>query len=115
MERAELWLLVLASAGATYAWRGLGVLLSGRIRAESELFNWVACVAYAMIAGLIARVVVMPTGLLTETLLAERAAACGLALLAFYASRRNLFVGVITGMLVIIALRELRDVYTALV
>lgn len=109
------WLLVLACAAATYAWRGLGVLLSGRIRAESELFNWVACVAYAMIAGLIARVIVMPTGLLAETFLAERAAACALALLAFYTSRRNLFVGVIAGMLILIALREMRAAFASLV
>lgn len=105
---AELWLLVVASAAATYVWRGLGVLLSGRIRAESELFNWVACVAYAMIAGLIMRVIVMPTGLLAQTILADRMMACALALVAFYGSRRNLFVGVITGMIVLIALRELR-------
>jgi hypothetical protein len=40
------------------------------------------------------------------TEIARRASviACALALGAFYASRRNLFVGVITGMLVLIAL-----------
>ena len=108
-ETADLW-LVIASGGATYVWRGLGVVLSGRIRVESELFNWVACVAYAMLAGLIMRVIVMPTGLLAQTLLADRLAACALALLAFYFSRRNLFIGVVTGMIALIALRELRGV-----
>ena len=101
-ETADLW-LVIASGGATYVWRGLGVVLSGRIRVESELFNWVACVAYAMIAGLIMRVIVMPTGLLAQTLLADRLA-------AFYFSRRNLFIGVVTGMIALIALRALRGV-----
>ena len=61
-----------------------------------------------MIAGLIARVILMPTGLLGETLLAERLIACALALVAFYATRRNLFVGVISGMIVIIALGQVR-------
>lgn len=114
-ESAELGLLVVAASAATYAWRGLGVLLSGRIRVESELFDWVACVAYAMIAGLIARVIVMPSGLLAETLLAERVAACALALAAFYLSRRNLFVGVITGMLILMALYGLRGPFWGLV
>ena len=104
----DLWLLVLASVAATYVWRGLGVVFSGRIRVESELFNWVACVAYAMIAGLIMRVIVMPTGLLAQSFLTDRLFACALALVAFYASRRNLFVGVITGMIVLIAVGQVR-------
>lgn len=104
----ELWLLVLAAAGATYIWRGLGVVLSGRIRVESELFNWVACVAYAMIAGLVMRILVMPTGLLAQSLLADRLLACALALIAFYASRRNLFIGVITGVIAVIVAGQVR-------
>jgi branched-subunit amino acid transport protein len=112
---AELWIVALASIAATYLWRGLGVLLSGRLRIDSELFNWVACVAYAMIAGLIMRIIVMPTGLLAQTLLADRLTACAFALLAFYFSRRNLFIGVVTGMIVLIAARELRGLFAQLV
>ncbi|HEX6004981.1 MAG TPA: AzlD domain-containing protein [Burkholderiales bacterium] len=108
MHSTELGLVVVGAIAGTYVWRGLGVVLSGRLSVESELFNWVACVAYAMIAGLIARVILMPTGLLGETLLAERLIACALALVAFYATRRNLFVGVISGMIVIIALGQVR-------
>lgn len=100
---ADLWIIVLASAAATYAWRGVGAFLSGRIKADSELLRWVACVAYAMVAGLIMRIIVMPTGLLAQSLLADRLIACGFALAAFYGSRRNLFVGVIAGMTVLIA------------
>lgn len=100
---AELWIVVLAAAAATYAWRGLGVLLSGRIRVDSEIFNWVACVAYAMVAGLITRIIVLPTGLLATSLLTDRVLAIALALAAFYATRKNLFVAVITGMGAIIA------------
>jgi len=108
---AELLILVLACAAATYAWRGLGVLLSGRIRTNSELFNWVACVAYAMVAGLIMRVIVMPTGLLATSLLGDRLFACALALLAFYLSRKNLFVGVITGVTIVVAAGYVRGSY----
>jgi len=106
----DLWLLVLASVAVTYLWRGLGVAFSGRIRVESELFNWVACVAYAMIAGLIMRIIVMPTGSLAQSFLLDRLLACALALAAFYASRRNLFVGVITGMIAVIAAGYLRGI-----
>ena len=80
----ELTLLVVASAIATYVWRGLGVLLSGRIAVNSDLFNWVACVAYAMVAGLISRIVLIPSGMLVQTLLVDRIGACVLALIAYY-------------------------------
>jgi branched-subunit amino acid transport protein len=100
----ELWLLVIACALGTYLWRGLGVLLSGRIKVNSELFNWVACVAYAMVAGLISRIVIVPGGMLAQTLLAERLLACALAVAAYYLSRRNLLVGVSTGVAAIMAM-----------
>lgn len=104
----EVSLLVLASALATYLWRGLGVLLSGRISVTSELFNWVTCVAYAMVAGLVSRMLLMPAGLLVQTALSERLAACALALVAYYLSRRNLLVGVAIGVGALMALTAAR-------
>jgi branched-subunit amino acid transport protein len=100
---SELALLVLACGAATYVWRGLGVLLSGRVRADSEVFTWVGCVAYAMVASLIARIVFLPSGALTATLLPERLLACGVALVLYYAGRRNLFLGMSAGFVVIVA------------
>jgi branched-subunit amino acid transport protein len=100
----ELWLVVIAAALGTYLWRGLGVLLSGRIKVNSELFNWVACVAYAMVAGLISRIVIVPGGMLAQTALAERLLACALAVAAYYLSRRNLLVGVGAGVAAIMAM-----------
>jgi len=100
----ELWLLVLAGAAVTYVWRGFGVLLSGRVKVDGELFNWIACVAYAMVAGLIARIVVLPTGILADSLLAHRLAACAVGLIAFHLFRRSLFAGVGAGTVTVIAL-----------
>jgi branched-subunit amino acid transport protein len=95
---AELWVLLALCGLATYAFRGLGVLLSGGLRAESEIFGWVSCVAFAMIAGLIARMLLMPTGALAETTALERAIGTAAALGAFFAlTRKNLFVGVFAG------------------
>lgn len=105
---AQLWLLVLASGAATYAWRGFGVLLSGRIATEGGLFRWLTCVAYAMIAGLTTRLIVLPTGILASSALADRLIACAVALLAYYACRRNLFAGVSAGAAVLIALSYAR-------
>jgi branched-subunit amino acid transport protein len=104
----ELALLVLACGAATYMWRGLGVLLSGRVRADSELFTWVGCVAYAMVASLIARMVFLPSGTLTATLLPERLLACAVALAVYYAGRRNLFLGMLAGFVAIVCTGWLR-------
>jgi branched-subunit amino acid transport protein len=108
MAGAELWLLIAACGLGTYLWRGLGVALSGRIEPDSELFQWAACVAYAMVACLIVRIIVMPTGILAASLLADRLVACAAALVAYYAARRNLFVGVIAGAATLIVLSYLR-------
>lgn len=110
MERAalELWLLIAACGLGTYLWRGLGVALSGRIGLDSELFQWATCVAYAMVAGLIVRIILMPAGLLAESLLPDRLVACAAALAAYYAARRNLLAGVTAGSVVLIAISYAR-------
>jgi branched-subunit amino acid transport protein len=93
---SEYTLLAVACGLGTYLWRGLGVALSARIRPESELFAWIGCVAYAMLAGLISRVILMPSGALEHTALWQRLAATGFALLAYLLfTRKNLFAGVV--------------------
>lgn len=96
-DATELWLLLFACGAVTYLWRGLGVLLSGRIDPQSAMFEWVSCVAYALVAGLIARIIVMPSGLLAQTALTDRLLACVVAFIAYRLARRNMFVGLVCG------------------
>ncbi len=105
----DLWLLMAAAGVATYFWRALGVLLTGRVATDSDIFNWISCVAYAMVAGLIMRIVVMPGGVLASSLLIHRLLACGVALAAYRACRRNLLAGVGTGAVVLIVLNAMRE------
>ena len=104
----ELWVLVIVCSLATYAWRALGVVFSGRIAVDSEFFNWVTCVAYAMLAGLVSRIVILPGGMLAETLLFDRLVACVIALVAYRLSRRNLLVAVTVGAGVMMAFAAFR-------
>ena len=85
------------AAAVTYFWRALGVALSGRIDVESPLFDWVACVAYALLAGLIARMIILPVGPLATTPTADRIAAAVIALAIFFLTRRNMGLGVLAG------------------
>lgn len=91
------YLLVVAGGLATYFWRALGVALSGRINAGSHLFEWVACVAYAMLAGLIARMILLPNGPLATTASADRIAGAVIALAIFFLTRRSIGLGVAAG------------------
>lgn len=97
----ELWLVTAACAVGHYLWRGLGVALSGRVTIQGELFKWVSCVAYAMIAGLVMRIMILPAGLLAQTALVDRLAACVIAFVAYHACRRNLLVSVTAGVAVL--------------
>lgn len=102
----EVWILLAACGIATYLWRGPGVLMSARMNPHGEVFTWVACVAYAIIAGVVSRMLLMPTGALAETALAERAIGSAAALAAyFWITKRNLLVGVATGALALWLLR----------
>jgi branched-subunit amino acid transport protein len=105
----DLLLLVLACAAGTYLWRALGVAVAGRLDPDGEIFSWMACVALAMIAGLVARMLVEPVGVLATTGLLERlgATACGLVMY-FVLTRRNLLAGVVTACVAIVLLQLLR-------
>lgn len=100
----ELWLLVVVCALATFAWRGAGVLLSGGINPASALFSWLGCVAYATLAALISRIMFLPVGTLAASALSDRMVAAGVAAGLFFLSGKNLFVGVVTGGVTLIAI-----------
>ena len=88
---------LLATALATYFWRGLGVMLSHKLSTDQPIFHWVSAIAFAMLAGLIARLIIFPGGALAQTELTDRLAAAILALAIFYWTRRNLALGVFAG------------------
>ena len=91
-------LAILVGALVTYAWRGLGVMLSGRIDPDGPLSAWTACVAYALLAALIARMIVLPRGDLADTAALDRLLAAGLALTCFFwLTRRNMLLSVAVG------------------
>ena len=91
------WWFILVGAVVTYAWRAAGVALSGRIDPNSALMRWTACVAYALLAGLIARLIVAPQGALGDTALWMRLSAAGVAVIAYLLCRRSIPLGVAAG------------------
>jgi branched-subunit amino acid transport protein len=102
------WLVIAASALATYAWRGVGVLLSGRIDVDSAVFRWVSAIAYALLAALIARMIVLPIGPVATTALVDRLGAVAAAVALLLLTPRNLLLGVAVGAAVLMLLTYLR-------
>ena len=89
--------ILLVGALATYLPRGMGVFISGRIQPNGPLFNWFCCVAYGLMAGLVARMIVLPIGPLEETSLGLRVLSAALAVAVFYLSRKNVLLSIISG------------------
>ena len=94
---ASLWVIVLACGAATFLWRALGVLVTRRIDANGAFFRWITCVSYAMVAGLIFRMIVMPESELANVSLALRMTAVACAFAAYFLFRRRLVAGVLAG------------------
>ena len=104
------WIAITIGAVVTYFWRALGVALAGRLSPEGRLIDWVTCVAYALLAGLIARMVLLPVGPLAEAPLLARLAAMAVGVGGYIVTGRNLLLGVLTGAAALAGLAVLHGV-----
>ena len=83
-------LVILVTSFATYLSRFLGVVSSEKIKETSKIFRWFNCLAYSTLAALISRIVIFPSGALSETDYLLRFLVIILSILIFYFSKRNL-------------------------
>lgn len=111
MSELNAWVMLAGAAGVTFLMRALGVVASGRLDVNGPLFDWIRCVAYALLAALISRMVFLPTGGLAETPLWARLIGVAIALAAFYSTRKNLFFGTAAGFAAFIALLYLMQAF----
>lgn len=99
MANAWWWpfvMILVAGWLATDVWRWLGVFAGGKLREDSELFIWVRCVATALVAGVISKLILFPQGILAETPIWLRLAAAAFGFLCFQLSRQSVIVGVLS-------------------
>ena len=83
-------LVILVTSFATYLSRFLGVVSSEKIKENSKWFRWFNCLAYSTLAALIARTIIFPAGVLSETDHFIRFIVVFGSLLIFYLSKKNL-------------------------
>ena len=83
-------LVILVTSLATYLSRFLGVVSSEKIKETSKIFKWFNCLAYSTLAALIARIVIFPSGVLSEADYVIRIIVLITSILVFYVTKRNL-------------------------
>jgi len=90
-------------------WRLLGVLFSRGLATDSEILEWVRAVATALLAAVVAKLLVSPSGALMGVPLASRFASLFLGLTGYLLVRRSVIAGVIAGEATLIMLTVLCD------
>jgi len=103
-ESVSPWLLVAVAVLATFLWRALGVVVSGRVKVDTPLFDWFVCITQALVGGLMVRALVFPSTALAAVPLLDRSLAAAVGVAVFVALRRNVLIGVLAGVGTVIAL-----------
>jgi hypothetical protein len=103
---AALWpylLVILAGFLPTEIWRSAAVVLAHGLDEDSEWLIYVRAVATALVAGVITRIVLVPTGDLVAVPLAIRVGAVAGGFLVYFLARRSMLLGVLAGEAIMIA------------
>ena len=83
-------LAILVTSFATYLSRFLGVVSSEKIKEKSKIFKWFNCLAYSTLAALIARMLIFPSGVMSEVDYLIRFIVVFVSVLIFYFTKKNL-------------------------
>ncbi|HSI42598.1 MAG TPA: AzlD domain-containing protein [Xanthobacteraceae bacterium] len=84
-------------------WRVVGVLVGRSLDEDSAWMRWVRAVATALIAAVVARLLLTPSGALVAVPLWLRLAAVGSGVAGFAVLRRSVLGGVLLGEVVLVA------------
>ena len=82
--------VILVTSFATYLSRFLGVVSSEKIKETSKIFKWFNCIAYSVLAALIARMVIFPAGELAESGILIRLFVVAASVVMFLFTKKNL-------------------------
>lgn len=99
-----IWIAIGLATAVCYAWRFLGVAVSGGLKTDSPIIRWVTYVTYAMLAGTFTRMILLPAGELANVPLDKRLVAFAFAVVLFFLVRRHVFTGTCAGVVGLIGL-----------
>ena len=84
-------LVILVTSFATYLSRFLGVVSSEKIDETSKIFKWFNCIAYSILAALIARMIFFPAGVLQNADLWLRLFVVIICIIVYLLSKKTWF------------------------
>ena len=96
----ELWpyfLMILVGYLPNEVWRAFGLILARGLNEDSEIVVWSRAVATAILAGVIAKLVLFPTGALGAIPLSVRIISSVVGFVVFLAAKRSVSAGVLAG------------------
>ena len=99
--------IILAGSLPTDVWRWLGVSFAGRLRDDSEWILLARAIANALVAGVIMRLILFPSGGLQDVPVWIRLVAVGLSLGLYFGLWRNLLMAVAVGGVSLVSLATL--------
>ena len=82
--------IIIVTSLATYLSRFLGVVSAEKIKETSKMFRWFNCLAYSTLAALISRIVIFPSGALSETDYIIRFIIVISSIVVFFLTKKNL-------------------------
>ena len=100
MTLVDLWpyvLLLVVGFLPNEIWRWLGIVLARGLDEKADIVVWVRAVATAVLAGVIARIILVPPGALASVPTAVRVGAMAIGFAGFLAVRRSPFAGILIG------------------
>ena len=83
-------IIIVVTSLATYLSRFLGVVSAERIKETSKIFRWFNCLAYSTLAALIAKIVIFPSGNLSEVDYFLRFLEIISSILVFFLTKKNI-------------------------
>jgi len=95
--------LMLFAVLPTEIWRWLAVGFARRLSTDSPLLEWVRAVATALLAGIVAKLIVSPPGVLATAPALVRVAALAVAAGIMFIDKRRMMLAVLAGETVLIA------------
>ncbi|MFK8036312.1 MAG: AzlD domain-containing protein [Hyphomicrobiales bacterium] len=96
--------ILLAGSLPTNIWRWLGVFAGRALRDDSDMLHWVKAVATALIAGVISKLILFPTGPLGDAPLLLRLGATLVGMAAFWFANKSILIGVLSAEAVLLSM-----------
>ena len=87
---SSILIVIIVASLATYLSRFLGVISAEKIKETSKMFRWFNCLAYSTLAALIARIVIFPSGAMSEIDYFIRFVVVILSIAVFFFFKKNL-------------------------